>query len=133
MSYDDDDDEEPVVGELVGLPDLSALGDMDGFGDLFEQAQKMMQAQAEMAEQVVEGQAGGGAVRIQATGSGEFRRVVIARDAVDPDDVDMLQDLVLAALHDVSVQIVDLQRGALGNISLGGMDLGGLLGGPADG
>ena len=72
---------------------------------LLEQAQQMseqlMAAQEEAASAVFEGQAGGGAVRVSMTGGFEFRSVVISPDAVDPDDVDMLQDLVLAALNDV--------------------------------
>jgi nucleoid-associated protein EbfC len=105
-------------------------GDEGGFdiGKLLGQAQEMMQAQAEAAEQVVEGVAGGGAVRIQVTGGGEFQSVTIQRDAVDPDDVEMLQDLVLAALHDATAKVQQLQQGALGSMDLGGLGLGGLLG-----
>lgn len=98
-------------------------------GALLETAQQMQQqlveAQTAAAEQQVVGVAGGGAVRIAATGAGEFVSVEIDPSAVDPDDVEMLQDLVLAALHDVAAQVAELSRGALGG--LGG--LGDLLGG----
>ena len=93
-------------------------------GKLLAQAQEMMQAQAEAAEQVVEGVAGGGAVKITVSGGGEFQSVTISPEAVDPDDVEMLQDLVLAALHDATGKVQQLQQGALG--ALGGLDLGGL-------
>ena len=93
-------------------------------GSLLEQAQQLMAAQAEAAEVVHEGVAGGGAVRIEVTGGGEFRNVTIGPDAVDPDDVEMLQDLVLAALHDATAKVAAAQQQALGG--LGG--LGGLLG-----
>jgi DNA-binding YbaB/EbfC family protein len=106
------------------MPDLSAL---------LDQAQKMQEqmsaAQASSAAQVVDGQAGGGAVRIEATGALEFRSVTIDPAAVDPDDVEMLQDLVLAALHDVVAKANEAQAGAMGGVDLGGLDLGGLLGG----
>ena len=92
-------------------------------GALLEQAQQMqqqlMEAQAAAAEQVHEGVAGGGAVHITVTGGMEFRSVTIRPDAVDPNDVDMLQDLVLAALHDAVNKVNAAQQQALGG--LGGM------------
>ena len=98
-------------------------------GALLQQAQQMqqqlMEAQAAAAEQVHEGVAGGGAVHITVTGGMEFRSVTIRPDAVDPNDVDMLQDLVLAALHDAVNKVNAAQQQALGG--LGGA-LGGLLG-----
>jgi DNA-binding YbaB/EbfC family protein len=102
-------------------------------GKLLQQAQEMQQqlvaAQAEAAEEEVEGQAGGGAVKVRVTGGMAFRAVRIAPEAVDPDDVEMLEDLVLAALHDAVAKAQELQQGALGALgSLGLGDLGGLLG-----
>jgi DNA-binding YbaB/EbfC family protein len=101
-------------------PDMSAL---------LQQAQQMQQqllaAQANAAEQVHEGVAGGGAVRIAVTGGMEFQSVSIRPDAVDPEDVEMLQDLVLAALHEAVGKVNAAQQDALGG--LGGA-LGGLLG-----
>jgi DNA-binding YbaB/EbfC family protein len=82
----------------------------------------MMAAQAEAAEREIVGVAGGGVVRITATGTGEITAVQIAPDVVDPDDVAMLEDLVLAAHHDVHAQVVVEQREAMGS-------LGNLLGG----
>lgn len=93
---------------------------------LLQQAQAMqaqiMEAQAAAADEVVVGQSGGGVVRIEARGTGEFVSVTIDPKCVDPSDVDMLQDLVLAALHDVSTQLQELSQEAMGG-------LGGLLGG----
>jgi nucleoid-associated protein EbfC len=120
---DQSDDDRPAVPGLPGLPDLGGL--LDGF-------QKMQEAQS----QLYEGQAGGGVVRVTATGSLAFQSVEIAPDAVDPDDVEMLCDLVLAALHDLTATVTAAQRDAMG--ALGGLDpsalggLGGLLGGPPD-
>lgn len=97
------------------------------FADLLAQAQQMrdqlMEAQAEAAERVVEGQAGGGVVKVTVTGAFDFRSVTIDRSAVDPDDVEMLQDLVLAALHDAVRRVHELNQEAMSG--LGG--LGGLL------
>lgn len=100
------------------LPDLSALGG-DALGGLLEQAQQMMAAQAEAAEREVEGAAGGGMVRIRATGTGQVLGVTISPEVVDPGDVAMLEDLVLAALHDVNAQLAEIQRQAMG--ALGGL------------
>jgi DNA-binding protein YbaB len=58
------------------------------------------------------------------TGNGEVRSVTLAPEVVDPDDIDMLQDLIVAALHDAGHKVTDLQRQALG--ALGGLDIGGL-------
>ncbi len=102
--------------------------------NLVEQAQAMQQqmlaAQEEQAQQVVTGSAGGGKVTIEATGDGNFHSVSIAPDAVDPDDVELLEELVLAALRDVTNQVAELQNSALGGLDLPDLGgLGGLLGG----
>ena len=98
--------------------------------DLLKQAQQMqehlMQAQAAAAEQVIEGQSGGGVVKVTVTGGMEFQSVHIDPDAVDPDDVAMLEDLVLAAIHDAVARVNELSQQAMGGLDLGG--LGGLLG-----
>ena len=98
--------------------------------DLLKQAQQMqeqlMQAQAAASAQVVEGQAGGGVVKVTVTGGMEFQSVSIDPDAVDPEDVSMLEDLVLAAIHDAVGRVNDLSQQAMGGLDMGG--LGGLLG-----
>lgn len=123
MSDAPDDPAEDAPGGLA-LPDLPSLEALSGAGldGLLEQAQQMMAAQAEAAEREVEGVAGGGMVRIRATGTGQVLGVTIAPEVVDPDDVPMLEDLVLAALHDVNVRLAEVQRAAMG-------PLGDLLGG----
>lgn len=113
--------DEPGAAEGLGaMPDLGAL-----LAQAQQMQEQLLSAQAEAAEQVVEGVAGGGAVRIAVTGGMEFRSVTVDPAAVDPDDVDMLQDLILAALHDATAKVNELNQQALGG--LGG--LGGLLGG----
>lgn len=109
---------------------MSDQGGLD-FSALLQQAQamqeQMMAAQEAQAQQTVAGQSGGGKVIIEMTGAGEFRSVTIAPDVVDPADVELLEDLVLAALRDAGAQVIELQQQGLGGIDLGG--LGGLLGG----
>jgi nucleoid-associated protein EbfC len=104
------------------VPDLGAL-----LSKLGEVQHNLQQAQETAAAKVLEGRAGGGAVRVRATGGLEFEAVIIDRSVVDPDDVDLLQDLLLAALRDVVEQAHTEAAQALGGIDLGG-GLGGLLG-----
>ena len=103
-----------------------------GLGDLFRQAQEMqanvLAAQQRAAEQVVEGVAGGGLVRVEVTGTMEFRSVRIDPKVVDPSEVELLEDLILAALHDGAAKATALNQQAMGALNLGGLDLGGLLG-----
>jgi DNA-binding YbaB/EbfC family protein len=75
-----------------------------GFGNLAKMAQQMQsdmaRAEGELTQLRVEGSAGGGAVKVVVTGKRDVVSIEIDRDVVDPDDVDMLQDLVLAAVTD---------------------------------
>jgi DNA-binding YbaB/EbfC family protein len=86
--------------------------------------QQLLEAQAAAAEQVVEGQAGGGVVKVKVTGGLDFEAVEIDPAAVDPNDVEMLEDLVLAAVRDAVAKVNALNAEAMGG--LGGA-LGGLL------
>jgi DNA-binding YbaB/EbfC family protein len=90
---------------------------------LLKQAQqmqkKMAQAQAELAEIEVTGTAGGGLVTIAATGAGEYRSVSIDPRAVDPDDVETLEDLVLAALTNTAEAVREVAEKKMGPISGG--------------
>jgi DNA-binding YbaB/EbfC family protein len=108
----------------------------DGFdlNSLVEQAQAMQQqmteAQEAHAQQILVGTAGGGKVTIEASGLGEFRSVSIAPDAVDADDVELLEELILAALHDVTAKLNEVQASAMERIQLPDLGgLGGMLGG----
>jgi DNA-binding YbaB/EbfC family protein len=99
--------------------------------NLMRQMQRMQQdmasAQAALAEETVEGSAGGGVVKATVTGSGELRAVSIAPDVVDPDDVEMLEDLVVAAVSDALRGAQELQARTMGGMT-GGLDLGALGG-----
>jgi DNA-binding YbaB/EbfC family protein len=107
-------------------------------GQLGEVQHNLAEAQRAAAAEVVEGSAGGGAVRVTLTGAFEFESVTIAPSVVDPQDVEMLQDLVLAAIRDGIEKAAELASDAIGAAGmgslpgLGGMpglgDLGGLFG-----
>jgi hypothetical protein len=126
---DDLDDEvgDDAVGELGELGGLSGGLDLGSLLDLAGQMQQQLEhAQAEAGATVLEGVAGGGVVKVGVTGSGDFTSVTIDAQVVDPVDVEMLQDLVLAALHDAMAQVREVQGSGAGG-ALGGLpDLGGL-------
>lgn len=97
---------------------------------LMKQAQKMQQqleeAQAELAAAQVTGTAGGGLVTATLTGAGELVALTIDPKAVDPDDVETLQDLIVAAVRDANRAVGELAADKMGPVA---GELGGLSGG----
>ena len=91
---------------------------------------QQQEAQEKLKEQRVEASAGGGMVKVVMTGDLHLESIAIDPDAVDPEDVEMLQDLVLAALHDAVGKVLDAQAQANPLAGMGG--LGNLLGGGPD-
>jgi nucleoid-associated protein EbfC len=83
---------------------------------------KLAQAQEEIAELEVTGTAGGGTVNAVASGTGDLLRIEISPEAVDPDDVEMLQDLVVAAVNDALRNARELEQEKLGGLA-GGLGL----------
>lgn len=108
------------------------LGMNAGFdmGALLQQAKAMQDqlaaAQEAAAEQVVEGHAGGGVVKVRITGDMDFQSVSIDPQVVDPGDASMLEDLVLAACIDAVARARSIGQQALGGLDLSGLGLGGL-------
>jgi nucleoid-associated protein EbfC len=95
--------------------------------NMLKQAQEVMAAQQEaqeaLKEQKVEASAGGGMVKVVVSGDLRLESLTIDPDAVDPEDVEMLQDLVLAATNEALRQAVDLQEKAMQSASgAGGFD-----------
>ena len=96
---------------------------------IMRQAQKMQkkmeEAQAEAAAQVVEASAGGGMVSVKVNGKQELLEVVIEKDVVNPDDVEMLQDLIAAAVNEgmnKAQQVMqDKLQGITGGLNIPGM------------
>jgi hypothetical protein len=92
-----------------------------------EQFQRDMQAaQDELATLRIEGTAGGGVVKAVANGSGELLELTISPEAVDPNDVEMLQDLVLAAVREALETAKKTQEEKLGGLT-GGLSIPGLF------
>jgi DNA-binding YbaB/EbfC family protein len=97
---------------------------------LMKQAQKMQQqlaeAQAELADAVVEGSAGGGLVKATVTGSGELLSVTIDPSAIDPQDAETLQDLIVAAVRDATRKAGEMAASKMAPLTGGLGSLGGL-------
>ena len=100
-----------------------------GFGNLVKQAQQMQariqKLQAEMAEKTAEGTAGGGAITVVANGKQELVSIKINKEVVNPDDVEMLQDLVLeasnSALKNANAMVSDAMSKVTGGLSIPGI------------
>ncbi len=107
-------------------------GPQPNMQQLMKQAQKMQQqmmaAQAELADKQVTGTAGGGLVTATVTGSGDVVSIKIKTEAVDPDDVESLEDLVVAAIRDAAGNAQELQQQLMGPLAggLGGLGLPGM-------
>jgi len=92
-----------------------------------QQMQKRMaQMQEELGSEIVQGTAGGGAVTCQVSGHQELKLISISKDAVDPDDVETLEDLVLTAVNDGMKKAQDLAQKKMGALT-GGLKIPGLM------
>ena len=95
--------------------------------NMMKQAQKMqedlLKMQAEMEEKTYSAQSGGGAVTAVVTGKRELSELVIEPDAVDPDDVEMLQDLIVAAVNEALRKAESSMNDSMSKLT-GGLNLG---------
>jgi hypothetical protein len=102
---------------------------MGNMGNMMKQVQKMQQdmakLQAELEERTVESSAGGGAVNIVATGKKELKEIKIKPEAVDPDDVEMLEDLIIAAVNEALRKAEQMVSEEMAKIT-GGLNIPGL-------
>ena len=99
---------------------------MAKIGQMMQQAQ---QAQADLAEKRAEGTSGGGAVQIVVTGGLKVESLKIDKEVIDPDDAEMLEDLITAALNEALSKVQSLQYGQLAGL-VGGLGLGNIPGLP---
>lgn len=94
---------------------------------MIQQMQRRLETiQVELAETIVEGSAGGGVVRAQVTGAREFRGISIDPSAVDPDDVEVLEDLITVAIQDAMARATTMAEEKMGALT-GGMKIPGLM------
>ena len=104
--------------------DMSKL--LQQFGEM---QQQMQQAQTELANEMVDASAGGGVVTVTANGAGEIKAIKIDPKAIDPDDPELLADMILAAVNEALRSARSLAESKLGGLAggaLGGLGLPGL-------
>ena len=103
---------------------------MKGMGNMMKQAQKlqnkMMKLQEELSSKTIEASSGGGMVKVVANGKQQIVSIDIEKEVVDPEDVEMLQDLVLAAVNDALAKSQEMVSQEMGKLT-GGMNIPGLM------
>lgn len=103
---------------------------MGNMGNMMKQAQKLQQKmqkmQEELANKTVEASSGGGMVKVVANGKHQLMSIEIEKEVVDPEDVEMLQDLVLAAVNDALTKAQEMVNSEMGKLT-GGMNIPGLM------
>ena len=105
-------------------------GGMGGFGgmninNLMKEAKKMQadieKSQAELAIKEFESTAGGGAVSVKVTGEKQLKEITLKPEIVDPDDVEMLQDLILTCVNDALKKVDSAQAASMGKFNIPGI------------
>lgn len=105
-------------------------GGMGGFGgmnlgNIMKEAKKMQadleKSQAELATKEFEATAGGGAIKVVVTGEKSVKEIKIQKDVVDPDDVEMLEDLILTCMNEALRKVDEAQNKQLGNFNIPGI------------
>jgi nucleoid-associated protein EbfC len=102
---------------------------MKGMANMMKQAQKlqaqMLKMQEELAEKTVESSSGGGMVKVVANGRQQIESIQIEREVVDPEDVEMLQDLIQAAVNDALAKAQEMVSSEMSKLT-GGLNIPGL-------
>ena len=108
------------MGKFGGFP-----GGMGNVQNLMKQAQKMQKdlekKQEEAANTEFDVSVGGGAVTVKATGAKEIKEIVIKKEVVDPNDVEMLQDLILTAVNEALKKADDIMQSGMGSFNIPGL------------
>ncbi len=102
---------------------------MKNMNSMMKQAQKlqkkMMQTQAELATKTIEASAGGGMVKVIANGAQKIESITLEKEIIDPEDVEMLQDLILAAVNDALNKSQEMVSSEMSKLT-GGLNIPGL-------
>ncbi len=113
------------MGKRGGFP-----GDMGGFGgmnigNLMKEAKKMQadmaKSQEELAQKEFEATVGGGAVYVKVSGEKQIKEIKIKKEVVDPDDVEMLEDLILTCINEALRKVDEAQAAQLGKFNIPGL------------
>ena len=107
-----------------GFPGMGGFGGMN-LGQLMKEAKKMQsdmeKSQEELAEKEFEASAGGEAIKVVVSGKKEIKKITIKPDVVDPDDVEMLEDLITTCINNALKQVDDAQAQSLGKYNIPGL------------
>lgn len=106
---------------MAGLGDLTRM-----MKDARQLQQKILDRQAEIAQKEVTATSGGGMVTVVASGDQQIKSILIEREVIDPEDVEMLQDLVLAAVNEALAKSKELVKQELSSLT-GGLNIPGLF------
>ena len=106
-----------------GFPGMGGFGGMN-INQLMKEAKKMQadieKSQTELQATEFDATAGGGAVSVKVTGSKEIKEITIKKDVVDPDDVEMLQDLILTCVNEALRKVDSAQAASMGKYNIPG-------------
>lgn len=106
------------------------MGNMGNMGKMMKQVQKMQADMAKMQEELVdktvEASSGGGMIKVIANGKQEIKSIEINPEAIDPEDIEMLQDMILAAVNEALRQSQEMVAGEMSKIT-GGINIPGLF------
>lgn len=106
---------------------MKNLGNMSGMMKQAQQLQKkMLKMQEELATKTVEATSGGGMVKVVANGGQRVESILLEKEVVDPEDVEMLQDLILAAVNDALTKSQEMVSSEMGKLT-GGFNIPGLM------
>ena len=107
-----------------GFPGMGGFGGMN-INQLMKEEKKMQadieKSQTELQAKEFDATAGGGAVSVKVTGSKEIKEITIKKDVVDPDDVEMLQDLILTCVNEALRKVDSAQAASMGKYNIPGM------------
>ncbi len=107
-----------------GVPGMGGFGGMN-INQLMKEARKMQadmeKSQEELQMQEFESTAGGGAITVKVTGAKVIKEIKISKDVVDPDDVDMLQDLIITCVNDAMRKVDSAQSAQFGKYNIPGI------------
>ena len=107
-----------------GFPGMGGFGGMN-INQLMKEAKKMQadieKSQTELQAKEFDATASGGAVSVKVTGSKEIKEITIKKDVVDPDDVEMLQDLILTCVNEALRKVDSAQAASMGKYNIPGM------------
>jgi len=107
-----------------GFPGMGGFGGMN-INQLMKEAKKMQadmeKAQEELASKEFESTAGGGAINVKVSGNKEIKEIIIKKEVVDPEDVEMLQDLILTAVNEALSKADAMMQDGLGDFNIPGL------------